>query len=302
MISSSSMIMISTWSGITKTNNDADSNNHASTMMNNFKQYNKMMHNVNIGDDNDDDDDDNNDMNNDNIRNYHYYSHTNTKKDLLNTSRRKTTILKSLNINNIVTNIMKLYGNDNNSNEDQIKFNNPYPIDYGIEFSIDEHGDLILEYDIKKYFNYDHGNDDILIVDYKCCCKTDYIDFCGMDNNYLMDFEYKFSYVVINDTHDWKLIIYINNVMTKSHKLECYYITTIYPLKVIHKTHLSSLSSNNKNDVLHDDINTINSKNKNDPSIQSSSSSTSSYKEQKQHQQQKYSDSFKKRLQKLKNE
>jgi hypothetical protein len=122
-----------------------------------------------------------------------------------------------------------------------------------VEYFLNENEDLIVEYDVERYFGYDPDLDDFIGTDYVCCCKTDFLNFCGNQDVFLKEFDYKFSYVILKDPPSpippsssslsvsdalfgnrekeesrWKLIVYTNDAILRSNKLECYFVGTVF--------------------------------------------------------------------------
>ena len=185
-----------------------------------------------------------------------------SSNDAPSTSAKKQTIVKSLNVKGYASK------NRDRSNEGVITDKELIQI---VEYFSNENDDLIIEYDVKEYFGYDPDVVDFIGVDYVCCCKTDVIDFCGNNNDvFLKEFDYKFSYVILrdppppsssslstltseeqqqhqrdeNDDDDddrrWKLIVYINDGMLRSNKLDCNFVGTVF-------TVVKDVNSNKKN-------------------------------------------------------
>lgn len=128
-----------------------------------------------------------------------------------------------------------------------------------VEYFLNEKEDLIIEYDVKRYFGYDPDMIEFIGTDYACCCKTDFLNFCGNEDGFLKEFDYKFSYIILKDPttvasssstqflkeHNkeeeeeegkWKLIVYVNNVLLRSSILECHFIGTIFTIDTKTKT------------------------------------------------------------------
>lgn len=113
--------------------------------------------------------------------------------------------------------------------------------DETVEYAMTSNGGLIVEYDAYKYLGLDLESGKSALIDQRCCCQTDLMNVCDASTSFSDQSGYVFSCGIIRDAAEyeesdrnsmhrgdmypveWKLLLYLNEKMALSRRLECYF-------------------------------------------------------------------------------